>query len=256
MFKSLLASLGVGAARIDLILFGDCVNMGDEIKGKIVLMGGDVEQVIEGLYVDFNLESRYTDHDTVRKVHEVIQRIPIFKDEFTIEPKQTEEFPFSFTCPLDLPVSSVSTRYYFQTNLEIKQGIDSKDRDYVEVYPVGLLDNFMRGFHRLGLIHYAEGYTGRGGKQIIQFQPTDWLSGEFDEIVFDYQPSYTVNGIGGFYELDKKTSGVMGALADHLDLDEAKGRYHFSPQQLATPEKAEQTIRQFIMTYAKGLIGK
>lgn len=255
MFKSLLASLGLGAAKIDLILDDHHVTLGETVTGKIVLIGGDVEQVIESLYVDFKLDSRYTVGDKTRYVSEVIERIPISTEMFTVQSNQISEFPFSFHCPRDLPISSVCTKYYFQTNLEIKQGIDSKDRDYVDVLPTGIVKNFMAGFHRLGFLHYAEGYTGLGGKQIIQFRPTTWLRGQYDEIVFDYQPSQTANGITGFFELDKRTTGLMGALADQLDLDERKGRYHFSRHQLATPDQAEDTIRQFIIRHSKDLLG-
>jgi sporulation-control protein len=255
MFKSLLASLGLGAAKIDLILDRSFVVTGKEVTGKIVIAGGDVKQILEGLYVDFILDSRYTVGESTRHVSEVVQRISIFKDDYTIQPQQNYEVPFSFQCPQGLPVSSVCTRYYFQTNLEIKQGIDSHDRDYIDVRPTGLLRNFLAGFSRLGFVHHAEGYTGEGGKQIIQFRPTTWLHGEYDEILFDYRPGETEQGIGGFYELDKKTRGIMGVLADSLDLDESQGQYYFSREQLATEEKAEETIRQFIIEKSQNLAG-
>lgn len=255
MFKFLLASLGVGAAQIDLILDRSFVVTGQEVTGKIVVSGGDVQQILEGLYVDFVLDSRYTIGDSTRTVSEVVERIFIFKDYYTIQPNQHYEVPFSFQCPQGLPVSSVCTRYYFQTSLEIRQGIDSHDRDYIDVRPSGLLHNFLAGFSRLGFVHQAEGYTGEGGKQIIQFRPTTWLLNEYDEILFDYEPGDTEHGIGGFFELDKKTKGFMGVLADSLDLDESKGQYYFDREQLETEEKAEETIRQFIMEKSQNLAG-
>lgn len=257
MFKSLLASLGMGAAQIDLILEQDVIHMGQHIQGKIVLTAGDVEQKIEGLYVDFKLNSRYSKGDQTRFVNEVVSRIPITKQEFVVQPGEVRELPFSFQCPDLLPVSSVNTRYYFQTNLEIKAGIDSKDRDFVTVKPSGLIHNFLEGFALLGFVHRAEGYTGKrsGDRQIIQFQPTTWLRGEYDEIVFSYQPGSSVDSISGFFELDKRTTGVMGLLADKMDLDEKKGRYRFTRDQLATPEQAAERIRHFIIENSKHLYG-
>lgn len=257
MFKSFLASLGVGAAQIDLILEQDTIQMGQSTKGKIVLTAGDVEQKIEGLFVDFKLNSRYSQGEHTQFVDEVVRRIPITKQEFVVQPGEVQELPFSFQCPDLLPVSSVNTRYYFQTNLEIKLGIDAKDRDFVTVNPTGLIYNFLEGFYLLGFVHRAEGYTGknRGDRQIIQFQPTTWLRGKFDEIVFSYQPGSSKNSISGFFELDKRTSGVMGLLADKMDLDEKKGYYRFTANQLATPEQAAETLRHFITENSKHLYG-
>ena len=115
----------------------------------------------------------------------------------------------------------------------------------------------MDGFARLGFAHRAEGYTGkqRDDCQIIQFQPTTWLRGKFDEIVFSYHPGQSQHQISGFFELDKRTRGVLGMLADEMDLDEKKGYYQFSAHQLATPEIAAETIRQFIIENSKGLYG-
>lgn len=257
VFKSILASLGMGATKIDLVLTTDQIEMGQQVDGKIIMTGGDVEQRIEGLFVDFTLNSRFSRDDHTIFVNEVIKRITIFKDDFMVKPRQLQEFPFSFQCPEYLPVSSVNTRYYFQTNLEIKSGIDSKDRDFIIVKPSGLIKNFLEGFTRLGFAHHAEGYTGkqRDDRQIIQFQPTTWLRGKFDEIVFSYQPGQSQHQISGFFELDKRTHGVLGMLADEMDLDERKGYYQFSASQLATPEIAAETIRHFIIENSKGLYG-
>ncbi|SEM92644.1 sporulation protein [Lihuaxuella thermophila] len=258
MFKSLLASLGVGAAKIDLILDRDVVVMGEEVTGKIVLKGGEVEQLIEGLSVEFRLASSYKKGDHHVHVNEKIATIPILTETYTVPPHQVTEYPFSFICPNYLPVSSVNTRYYFQTNLEISNALDAKDRDFVEVHPSGLQKNFLDGFKALGFVHRGEGYTGSRdqGIQIIQFHPTTWLKGEYDEIVFMYQPHATQHGVSGFFELDKRTSGLLGMIADELDLDEKKGRFHFNAAELASVDQAAETIRRFIITNSQGLIGK
>ncbi|OYD07831.1 sporulation protein [Paludifilum halophilum] len=256
MFQSILASIGVGAARIDLVLNQDAITMGEAAEGTITLQGGKVEQQIEGLTVDFCLASRFEKDDDTVHVHETVARIPVSRETFTVHPDETKEFPFSFVCPEYIPVSSVTTQYYFQTNLEIQSGIDSQDRDFVDVYPSGLQKNFLEGFHHLGFVPYMEGYTGkkRNRLQIIQFQPTTWLRGQFDEVVFSYQTDLTHQSVSGFFELDKKTSGLTGMFADAMDLDERKGRYSFDADDLATPEQAAETIRNFIIRHTEDLI--
>lgn len=257
MFKALFASLGVGGAKIDLILEKHTITMGEEVKGKIVLKGGESDQEIEGLSVDFCLASSYEQDDLYRNVDETIATVHITSDPFTIYPDQVKEFPFSFTCPMYLPVSSVNTRYFFQTNLEIKYAVDAKDRDFVDVLPSGLQKNFLEAFRALGMVHQDEGYTGKhnNGYQIIEFRATDWMKGKLKDIDFVYQPATTQHSVNGFFELEKKASGLIGMLVDELDLNEKKGFFHFSSADLATAEKATETIRQFIIQNTEGLIG-
>jgi len=255
MLKNFLASLGFGSASIDLILDSHFVTMGQPATGKIVLKGGEAEQLIEGVEVAFCLASAYNKGDQTVLVNEKISLIDVTSDVFTIKPGETKEYPFRFICPPSLPVSSVNTRYYFQTNLEIKSGLDSQDRDFVDVVPSGLQQHFLNGFKQLGFVHHAEGYTGLkdGGFQIIQFRPTDWLRGEYDEIVFMYKAMETTHSVFGFFELEKKTSGLLGHLIDELDLNEKKGQFRFDPEDLASDQKAAETIRQFIIEHSKNL---
>ncbi|MBA4493850.1 sporulation protein [Paenactinomyces guangxiensis] len=257
MLKQFFASLGVGAAKIDLILDRDSVIMGEEVTGKIVLKGGDVKQLIEGLNVEFRLSSSYKKGDHHVNINENIATIPVTSEIFTVYPDQIKEYPFSFICPRHLPVSSINTRYYFQTHLEIKEGLDAQDRDFVDVYATGIQNNFLQGFKALGFVHQGEGYSGSRdqGYQIIQFRPTNWLRGQYDEIVFMYQPHLTQNSVSGYFELDKRTTGILGKIADELDLDEKKGRFYFDAEDLASPDKAAQTIRQFIISNSEGLYG-
>ncbi|WP_044640226.1 sporulation protein [Risungbinella massiliensis] len=255
MLKKFLASIGVGNAKIDLMLDQSQLTMGETITGHIHVIGGDVEQKVDGLSVGFRVASRYSNGDQTVHVDEKVADIPITRDQFVLQPREQREYPFHFTCPHGIPVSSVTTGYYFQTSLEIDFGVDAKDRDYVTVLPNGLQKNFFEGFSRLGFTHFGEGYTGqRRDTQIVQFRPTSWLAGEYDEIVFMYQPGNTQSHVSGNFELDKRNRGLGGFLADQLDLDERKGYFSFTSSQLATPETAEQTIRNFIIEKSKGLI--
>ncbi|WP_164491819.1 sporulation protein [Staphylospora marina] len=256
MLKRFLASLGIGAAKIDLILDKHHIVMGEEVTGKIILKGGEVEQKVDGLNVHLRLSSKYKKGDHTLPVNETVATVPVFRESFIVSPGESKEFPFSFTCPKYLPVSSLNTRYYFQTELDIQQGLDAKDIDAVAVIPSGLLFNLLEGFKLLGMTHLGEGYTGQrdGGWQIIQFHATREFRGEYDEIVFMYQPRHTEHRISGYFELDKQTRGLLGMIADELDLDERKGSFSFGPAELESPQKAAETIREFIRRNSEGLI--
>ena len=49
--------------------------------------------------------------------------------------------------------------------------------------------------------------------------------------------------------------GLKGALADMFDTDEKKGAFSFTAEELMTPEKAMETIRNFILKQSEGLVG-
>ncbi len=252
MLKKLLSSIGIGSAHVDLVLDREDLNdlvkdnsyrMGDTAKGIIYVEGGSVEQEIKQIKVELVVTSRYEQNDSTRFVKDTVA-YEFITDTFTIKPGEKREFPFELTIPNGLPVSSLTTKYHFLTNLGIDAALDPTDKDVIEVLPSGILQNFFDAFQELGFYPKGEAYTGR--YQIVDFRPTKMLKGQLDELVFQYIPSNTHKEVGGFFELDKKNRGVMGALLDELDLDETKGRFAFSRYELENKEIAVQTIKRFI----------
>ena len=49
MFKKILASIGVGAAKVDTVLQTEHLHPGQRFSAEIIITGGDVEQEISGL---------------------------------------------------------------------------------------------------------------------------------------------------------------------------------------------------------------
>ena len=49
MFKKILASVGIGAAKVDTVLETEHLQPGQKFNAVIVIKGGDVEQEIAGL---------------------------------------------------------------------------------------------------------------------------------------------------------------------------------------------------------------
>jgi len=240
MFKKILSSIGIGSAKIDLVLDREVVTMGDILGGKLLVTGGATEQKIGNITVDLRVDSSYVSNDQTRSYEKSVTSVKI-SDEFTIGAGEKREFPFTCQVPEFIAMSSVTTRYYFLTNLDIQAGLDSKDRDFVQVLPSGLMKNFVEGFKALGCVPKLEGFNGT--YQIIDFRPTTWLAGKLDELVFSFQPGLSNREIVGYFEIDKKTSGIGGWLADEMDLDEKKGAFRFTSDQLQTVEQAQTTIR-------------
>lgn len=270
MFKTLLATVGVGAAKVDLVLDQDRITQGGKVTGRILLSGGSVKQTIQGLSVDFRVWSVIGEG---YKIKEKVCTIPVTDETFEIEPGEERTYPFSFICPENLPYShtpeknvwgnpvnsrGTNTKFYFQTNLDIHRGKDAKDRDYIDVFPKGLAANFLEGCWMLGFRLRGESYFGqKEGVQGLYFVPGSWVRGKFDEIKFALNLRDTREKLHFYFEIDRATHGMglKGALADVFDKDEKRGSFSFTAEELETPEKAKETIRNFILKQSEGIVG-
>ena len=58
MFKQLLASIGIGKAKIDAILLNEQLRAGDSFDVEIVITGGDVEQYLNGIELAIMAEAK------------------------------------------------------------------------------------------------------------------------------------------------------------------------------------------------------
>lgn len=88
----------------------------------------------------------------------------------------------------------------------------------------------------------------------FRFSPTAWLRGQLDELVFRFDPRKTQTAVEGYFEIDKKNKGLLGLIADELDLDEKKGRFRFTASELASKDKAAETIRAFLERHLRDLV--
>ncbi|GAW30806.1 sporulation protein [Carboxydocella sp. JDF658] len=251
MLKKFLSRIGIGAAEVNLELSQNVFTMGDLVTGRIKIIGGEVEQKIGDISVDLLVESVYAKDEHTFKLKDVVART-VITNGMLIYPGQRLEFPFTFKIPENIPVSMINTKYYFKTNLDIKEALDSSDYDYIKIMPSGILKNFLGAFEELGFIPRKESYTGE--YQIIDFYPMSWLAGQLDELTFCYNPRRANYEISGKFEIDKRNHGLIGFLADELDLDEKKGYFCFTANELATLEKARETIKNFIARNFNSLI--
>jgi sporulation-control protein len=251
MFKKILSSIGIGAAKIDLVLHQSATTTGGKLEGEIQLKGGEAAQELGEILVELEVRSGYVHDDRTINVHEILYRT-VLQDATTISPGEHRVVPVVIEIPKNIPVTSLFTKYSLKTNLDIKQGLDAGDRDYIQILPSGILKNFMDAMKELGFQPKGEAFNGQ--YQIIDFRPTQWLAGQLDELVFSYRTAMSDRELSGSFEIDKRGSGFGGWLADELDLDEAKGRYRFTADQLSTSARAKSTIQSFIQTHLDRLM--
>jgi sporulation-control protein len=244
MFETLLAGAGVGSARIDLILDQAYVKVGETVTGKIVATGGKSSQHISGLSVHFCIESSHA--KTLAKIEETVTKIQVTQEKFTIQPGEEKTFPFSFPCPHSIPISCHTTKYYFDTNLEIDWGRDSHDRDYIEVWPVGPLKKFLDSFALLGLKRTWEGLTNDEHRwfQWTTYSPSTHYTGHFEELTvcIEYHDDQEIKG---YYLIDLDNRDEV-ILRDTFHLDEAVHSFHLKKEDLTNVEQAKARLQELI----------
>jgi sporulation-control protein len=180
MFKKMMAILGKGAAKIDLVLFQAEVPLGGQVKGELILQGGTVEQVINKIEVELYFELKTKDN---KKITHLIAVIP-YQASFVILPGQQKVVPFELPIPEDLLVSSRTASYYLSTNLDIQGGIDATDRDKIIVAPSFDLKQALLALEQLGFQEQADSRLFNGVTQEFIFTPSTFLLGKLERMSF------------------------------------------------------------------------
>ncbi|TCS96803.1 sporulation protein [Hazenella coriacea] len=179
MFKNIMASLGHGGAKVDLVLEKTEYQLGEMVEGKLVIQGGKVEQQINKIDVNFVASFYVKEHPYTQ----VVQSFP-FHASFQIQPSEVREFPFSYLLPTNLLLSSHTVSYYFDTNLDIASAVDHKDKDYISIVPEARLQNVIFALEQLGFREQHDSRSFNGTVQEFEFTPTSFLSGQAEEIEF------------------------------------------------------------------------
>lgn len=251
MFKKMMASLGIGAAKVDTQLEKERYFAGEEVRGKVVMQGGNVEQQIDRVNLFLMTEVVKEVDDRKVREDEVVHRFNI-TDSFTLQAGEEKEIDFSFTLPLHTPASFGRLPIWFQTGLDIPMAVDPQDRDYIHVDPSESVQTVLTAIqHELGFtlrkveMEYARSY------QIVQefeFLPGGKFHSDLDELEIVFFPKS--DGLDIVIEVDRRAKGLGGLLSEALDTDESLVRTHLTNQELAQGEihvakKLEQLIEQF-----------
>jgi len=186
MFKKVLATFGVGGSKVDTILESSELQIGGELKGSVIIYGGDVTQEIDG--IDFKLltkiEKEFEEEELL--VTKTIAKGKI-EQKIKIEANEKIEIPINLDIPYHTPVSS-SREFpiWLETSLDIDYAVDPNDKDYIKVYPsTPMLDSITSledlGFYIEEIDIEESKMFNHGFVQEFEFKPN---SGQFgiDEI--------------------------------------------------------------------------
>lgn len=195
MFKKFMAKIGVGAAKVDLVLDRQHIELGDLVEGHFRVQGGAVEQKINKISADLVIQVKAKD----RYISQAIASIPVSSG-FTIGVNEEKVLPFSYRLPQDLLISRSGVSYTFQSKLDIAGGVDGSDHDAVKVLPPARFLNLIRALELLGFQEKYDSGKFNGHTQEFEFAPTTHFKGQVQEI--EFEAALDSNGIRLLLEVD------------------------------------------------------
>lgn len=249
VFKKVLASVGIGATKIDTKLHQSEVTQGGTLTGVVEVQGGDVEQQISE--ITLLLQTTYVEEINDRK-HSSTGLLGKYNvsNSFTILAGEKKEISFSIEIPYTTPVSSGSSKVWLLTNAGIEMAIDPSDKDLLIVQPTTILHSVLTSMTSLGF-YLREVETEKGSRrhgntlpyiQEFEFIPRNGeFRNKFDEI--ELTPvKHDANSLTLHIQLDRKARGFKSMFDESLGLDETNRRLTIHHNDLATVEQTLATL--------------
>jgi len=234
----MLATIGIGAAKVDTQLDTATVRLGDPLTGRVVIRAGNVAQTIE--YINLYLMTRVKHDDNY--VNQEAARFTV-SGRIDLTPGETREVPFSTPLPFDVPLSLNGTTLWLQTGAAISAAADPSDQDHIQILPNAPVEALLRGADRAGLrFHRAEVERthGHGVRQELSFRAPHGMGlNEVEMILF---PSH--DAVDVILEVDRKARGIASLFVSEF---ETRARWHVTRDLIARgPDAIAQELTQRI----------
>ena len=126
LLRKYMALLGVGSAKIDLILQNEVYKPGEVVHGHFSIEGGNIEQKLKRVDCDLVLTDKAADIEKVIDTKSVVTSMQIHSEELY-------ELSFVFELPVSLVPSTDKISYRFQTKLIFEEGVTSLDQDMIKI---------------------------------------------------------------------------------------------------------------------------
>jgi len=254
MFDKILASVGIGSAKVDTRLRHHSFYHGQIIEGEIHIQGGKIQQQIEDIYLSLITTYKQESNDSTLTLEcELIKQH--LSDCFSLQPHQQKVLPFSLKIPDQTPLTINRQPVYLRTGLGISFAIDPTDKDYLEIKPHPLMQLFFNGLDQLGFKlksceceYNRYNYQKRQFIQEFEFYPLGKYRSHLDEleVIFDL----TGNNLNVLLEIDRKAKGFKSLMAEAFDLDESHVKFSMTSYDLEMPfESFKHKLENFIDQY-------
>ena len=253
MIQKILASIGIGNAQVNTKLDRNRLTAGDVVSGVVEVIGGNVEQQIDTIYLTLYTtyikemnDKKYTDKAAIARF--------TVSEPFTIGVGEKRSIPFSFNLPYTTPITAGKTKIWVQTELDIKLAVDPTDKDYIEVLPSSLASQVLKAITSLGFRRYSAECekaplrinTPHPFIQEFEYRATDsFYRSRLDELEVTFI-NQSDNHIEVLLQIDRRVRGLGSLLSEALDLDETFVRLTFSRNNI---HNAQAMIKQQIDRY-------
>ncbi|HAP31574.1 MAG TPA: sporulation protein [Firmicutes bacterium] len=245
MFRKVLSSIGIGSARVDLVLNKSRYAAGESISGELRVVGGILDQKVSQVYLKLMLASRFKKGDRVQQVSREFDHQVISTGFEIAAGGRVQPVSLSYTLPEAIPVSTFSTKYFLVTGLDIAAAVDPKDNDQIEVLPGRRQAIVMQAVEKeLGFRRRPRTGEYNGRFQEFEYLPVNFMRGKLDELEVIYLPQQ--DGIKLYLQLDKKARGLIGLLTDEWDLDERHLSVIIPNSHITTPAEVASWLADLI----------
>ncbi|WP_071458685.1 sporulation protein [Bacillus massilinigeriensis] len=127
LLRKYMALMGIGAAKIDLVLEKESYQPGELVKGYFLLHGGTVEQELKRIDCDLVAKNASSE------MEKVLNSITILSSS-KIDAGENGKIPVSFRLPEVLYEGENQSGYYtFKTKLTFTKGAESHDLDVIRI---------------------------------------------------------------------------------------------------------------------------
>ncbi len=253
-FNKVLASVGIGSAKVDTKLETDVVAPGGQIKGVVEIQGGNTQQQLNDVYL--TVKTKYVKESDDKKYHVtgVIDQFRLIES-MTLEKNERKTLPFSFHLPLDTPLSIGRTQVWIETGLDIKNAVDPTDKDYLRVVPNELMESVLQAVNNIGFrLREAECEQApyRLQRRLPFIQEFEYVPsagpfrGRLDELEITFFP-ISNDEIEIFMQVDRKVRGLGSLFSEALNLDESNLRFTVRKSDIANMQQKIQSVIQNYM---------
>lgn len=220
MLKKILASVGIGAAKVDTVLENETLLPGESLRAKIIVKGGNVPQNISGLHLALMTQAKVESDDREYQENIVLQTWKV-TDAIELSPGEEKVFPFEATIHPETPITAIScpcnkSHVWIQTGLEIDMALDASDKDYLTVLPTKAMTNFLEAMkhcaYELFQTDVEKGYlrgdsfrSESGIYQEFEFKPAQTSLFGLQEVEVSFVPTETVTH--ALLEVDRRFVG-------------------------------------------------
>lgn len=126
MLRKYMSLLGIGSAKVDLIIDENVYRPGEIVNGYFLLKGGTIEQKIKRIESDLVQINKSLDTE------KVIGSTTILTSQ-QIDSEEQSKTPFTFLLPESLEDTTPDVSYRFKTRLIFNEGVKSLDQDHITI---------------------------------------------------------------------------------------------------------------------------